>query len=287
MKLSLTFFDSLRNPQGRRVNTTWAAVVPRLTSARHFDRKEDAPGLAFATFKGDRRSLANVELVYCVGLDFDRLNDLPPVVTHFAPLRALIHTTWSSTSLQLRARVFLPLSRPVTAAEYRHVYAACAVRAESAALEVDRAASDPSRFWFLPSTPPGVRMLAVQGTGPMVDVELAIKEAPVPDLPRAPVAYMPGPGASGASLEERCLAYLDKCAAAISGSGGHNVAFTVAQVPTRGFGLDEETSYRLLYDWNARCKPPWSSGELRRKVREAAERGNMPIYSLRDARRTA
>jgi len=85
-------------------------------------------------------------------------------------------------------------------------------------------------------------------------------------------------------VEARAAAYLARCEPAVSGSGGHRTTFVVAQRLVRGFALDEETAYRLLTEWNQRCSPPWSERELRRKVRQAAERGNLPEGSLRDRR---
>jgi hypothetical protein len=41
----------------------------------------------------------------------------------------------------------------------------------------------------------------------------------------------------------------------------------------RGFRLDEATAFALLSEWNLRCQPPWDQLSLRRKVRQAAERG--------------
>ncbi len=84
--------------------------------------------------------------------------------------------------------------------------------------------------------------------------------------------------------QEACDA---RCDPAIAGQDGHKTTFLTCQRIVRGFGLDEETAYRLLCAWNARCDPPWSERELRRKIREAAERGTMTWGELRDREREA
>lgn len=74
----------------------------------------------------------------------------------------------------------------------------------------------------------------------------------------------------GPSPEERALKYLAKCEPAVSGSGGHNTTFKVAVNVGPGFDLNPDVAFRLLWgDFNPRCQPPWSEGELRHKVTEA------------------
>lgn len=287
MRLSLTYWPSLREPHGRRVTTTWPKLLARLSVPRVVADKHDAPGLSLATFTGDRRGLANVERVYAVGLDLDKqVPHWALLHSRFAAVESFVHTTWANTDEAPRARVFLLLSRPVTGDEYRRVYEACAAIAEIGGLVVDRAASDPSRFWFLPSVRPGGEFLSAVGSGPAIDVEAALAAVPPPRAPSVPPRPLTSTPAS-ADVEARAAAYLARCEPAVSGSGGHTRTFYVAQKLVRGFGLDEETAYRLLASWNATCQPPWSERELRRKVRQAAERGQTAEGELRDRPRRA
>ena len=72
------------------------------------------------------------------------------------------------------------------------------------------------------------------------------------------------------SPEQRAAAYLDKCDPAVSGSAGHNAAFSAACKVGPGFNLAPQDAYRLmLASYNPRCDPPWSEKELRHKVDEA------------------
>ncbi len=281
--IALTFFPSLRNAQGQRVRTTWPKLVARLSEPKVADAKEDVAGLSLATYAGDRRALANVEHVYAVGLDLDEGVTWSVVRERFAGCASFVHSTWSSTLLEPRARVFLPLSRPVTGDEYRRVYAAVASKVEAGGLVVDRKASDPSRFWFLPATRPGAPFTSYVGDGAPVSVEAALEAVP------PPVAFAPPPPSSprvrsAGDVESRAAAYLAKCGPAVSGQGGHTTTFLVAQKLVLGFSLDEETAFRLLAGWNQQCQPPWSERELRRKIRQAIQRGVVPEGSLRDRR---
>lgn len=97
----------------------------------------------------------------------------------------------------------------------------------------------------------------------------------------SPVAAGPGGAIPSTPLIERVRRYLAKCDPAISGSGGHNATFVVAQKLVRGFELDTATAYALMREeYNPRCKPSWSERDLRRKVEEAARFGRMPLGSL-------
>src|SRR5206468_2534921 len=69
---------------------------------------------------------------------------------------------------------------------------------------------------------------------------------------------------------DRAIAYLAKCAPAISGAGGHADTYWPARVVCWGFDFGEEEGFRLLWDYfNPRCQPPWTERELRHKCRDA------------------
>lgn len=301
MSTTITFFSRLTEPRGQRVRTTWEKLLERLSTPRVVSNKHDAPGISFTTYEGDRRSLANVQYAFAVGLDLDHLDALPlamkrtpglivdaltwaDLTRRFDSTDSFLHTTWSSTDEAPRARVFLRLSRPVTAEEYRRVYIACARTVESGGMLVDRAASDPSRFWFLPSVPPGREFRYSIGRGRAVNVEGALRDVPPPPWVRPPKPYPLGAFESPTSLVSRARAYLAKHPPAISGSNGHNTTFVAAQKLVRGFGLDEAAAFDLLCEWNQRCEPPWSEHQLRRKLHQAAHRGFVAPGSLRDRR---
>ncbi|MDB4946216.1 MAG: hypothetical protein JWP97_5750 [Labilithrix sp.] len=303
MHVDCTYFPPREKARGKRFTTTWERLCARLTEASVAPEKGDAAGISLATFRGDHRLLANVERVFAVGLDLDHLDavsvfaqrapgeiveahDLSRLRGRFAGVAAFVHTTWSSTLDAPRCRVFFLLSRPVTGAEYPRIYQAIARDAERGGLVVDRAASDASRFWFLPSVRAvGCSMVSWRCDGPPIDVDAALLTVPAPAPPPAPPPRERRDGDD--RVFERASRWLAQRDPAIQGSGGDKHTFETACAIVRGFDLDDASAYRLLCDWNLTCRPPWDEHGLRRKIREARERGRMPFGALRDARRSA
>ena len=68
---------------------------------------------------------------------------------------------------------------------------------------------------------------------------------------------------------DRARAYVAKMPPAILGEGGDNATFAVAKAVIHDFALSEAEGWRILLEYNARCSPPWSEGELRHKVESA------------------
>ena len=81
-------------------------------------------------------------------------------------------------------------------------------------------------------------------------------------------------------LVARAAAYVRKIPPAISGQGGHAHTFMTACRLVRGFLLDAEEAYAVMCDWNRGCKPPWSERDLRRKIEQAFEYGQLPFGAL-------
>jgi uncharacterized protein DUF3987/bifunctional DNA primase/polymerase-like protein len=111
-------------------------------------------------------------------------------------------------------------------------------------------------------------------------------EAP-PQMPHSPPVGEPERTAGRLG---RARAYLERCDAAISGRGGHATAFATALKVIRGFSRDEadarawEHEWRaLLAEYNARCEPPWSAGELAHKLKQALRHSTVPWGFLIDA----
>ena len=69
----------------------------------------------------------------------------------------------------------------------------------------------------------------------------------------------------------RAERYLERADAAIERQGGSAVLWRLARVVTGEMGLSADESLLASRAWNARCKPPWSDGELRRTFERAAE----------------
>lgn len=91
-----------------------------------------------------------------------------------------------------------------------------------------------------------------------------------PEPVQLPPAPAPKYGAQG-EVRERARRYLGKLPPSISGSGGHSAAFKAAMALVKGFELPLGDALELLEsDFNPRCQPRWSRGELVHKVQSAA-----------------
>lgn len=76
------------------------------------------------------------------------------------------------------------------------------------------------------------------------------------------------------TIIERARRYVAAMPAAVSGAGGHSATFAVACVLVKGFDLPLDTARALLSEYNGRCEPAWSVGELEHKLREADKIGD-------------
>lgn len=70
-------------------------------------------------------------------------------------------------------------------------------------------------------------------------------------------------------LDRRIRAYVEKLEPAISGQSGHDVLFKTSCVLVWDFGLSPEEAWPHALEYNAKCVPPWSEHDLRRKLLQA------------------
>lgn len=86
-----------------------------------------------------------------------------------------------------------------------------------------------------------------------------------------------------ADILRRASAYLAKIPGAVSGDGGHNATFKAALAMVRGFSLSGDVALDLLIrEYNPRCQPQWSRGDLARKVANADQDAKLPQGYLLD-----
>jgi hypothetical protein len=69
----------------------------------------------------------------------------------------------------------------------------------------------------------------------------------------------------------RAAAYLARVGPAIAGKNGDRQTYRAARILVKDFALDVTQAWPLLLEYNARCQPPWTEEELRRKLEKAAE----------------
>jgi hypothetical protein len=79
---------------------------------------------------------------------------------------------------------------------------------------------------------------------------------------------------------ERARRYLAALPPAVAGSHGDLHTFRVCCRLVRGFALADGEAFALLQEWNTRCQPPWTHGELEQKIASARRYGREPIGGL-------
>lgn len=296
-----TFFRELRRPSGLRVSLDFPYFVAEVLP--HAGEKSALPLVSFATYKGDRRSLATVESVTAIAFDIDEplasIDELVEKLGLVAPLAWQVHTSFSSAPGALRFRVIAPVSRPMAPEEQRAIWPIFAAELTSAGVEVDGACKDPSRAYYAPAVPPnGVYSCrSIEGESLDVDawleaarafreVEQRKQELEAEEASRR-LAQLPK-RVGGASPLDRARAYVSKVEAAIQGRGGDTKTFLLAVILIRGFCLSDADALAILGPWNDACVPPWPLPKLKRKLAEAHTKSTLPFgYLLDRGRRTA
>ena len=79
---------------------------------------------------------------------------------------------------------------------------------------------------------------------------------------------------------DRAKRYLASVPPAIAGRHGDVHTFRVCCRLVRGFALNEDQALHVLSEWNSRCEPPWSAGELLDKLHRAARYGREPVGGM-------
>lgn len=107
-------------------------------------------------------------------------------------------------------------------------------------------------------------------------------EFPRPTPPPTPVRPAPRRRSVRAMREpiERARHYVTAVPPAIAGQNGDLHTFKVCCRLVRGFALSYAEAIAVLAEWNARCEPPWSEGELLDKLRRARRYGREPMGGL-------
>lgn len=282
--IEMTLFRSLVDTHGERESLVWSDLVDmfrepsRLPTSRlqrtddgRWSKPRDLAGYAPATFRGDKRSLENVERVFALLLDYDDgATSQADALAVWQGFAAFAHSTFNSSTNAPRFRVELQLSRSVTRDEHAILWRWARARVAAAGHAIDEATKDASRFWFSPVMPDDAAYdFAVLDGAPLdVDAIIATATPPALHLVNEPASI------PMADRERRARAYADKLDAAVSGARGHDSAFRAALKVAHGFDLDEPTALRVLSTWNARCRPPWNEADLRHKIRDALSKSH-------------
>lgn len=284
-----TAFEKVSLPQGQAFSCSWDRFVERFKNPRcliwgnpsneEIDKRKKAelklwtPATFVDCYHSDSKFINNSALVF----DVDYNADLQAIRAALASFAGIVHTSIKHTSESPRCRVVLPLSRPVTATEYKRLWLEIAPTVG----EVDQKAKDPGRLWFQPACIKGRPYEAFELGNGLIQVDQTLALLPSIDPPR----FEQEPPSRLSRHEVQSAAYraskwLEKADPAISGSGGQAALWHVACGLVVGFSLDPSQALTLLGNWNAQCKPPWSKNELARAVERAANGSTRPFGYL-------
>jgi hypothetical protein len=147
------------------VTVTWRELVRGMSRPRKVQGdKLQAPWWIPATFGAEVgrngrpvRTDANVLSVWALVCDLDSGQPVYQCIeaVRQSGRRAMVHTTWSHSADNHKARVIFPLSEPCPAAEWGGVWLSGALWASRLGLQVDPKCKNPGRLYFLPALPAG------------------------------------------------------------------------------------------------------------------------------------
>ena len=170
--LPLSVFENKDDKHPRRHDLAWHAFAKRLC---RYDERLTKDGKAWSPvtyLPGTTRGKANVDQVYALVLDADH-SPLP--MDLLVQFEMVAHTTYQHTPEAPRWRAILPLSRPISGADWptfwlraNSYFGGCA----------DPATKDSSRIFYLPSCPPGGVHEVKQQHGRVLDPDELPEVAP-------------------------------------------------------------------------------------------------------------
>lgn len=165
--------------RGRREQHTWREFIDTFVANPEVARyKESIAGFSLGKFTDNRRTLTRVEHVHALTLDFDGGDTTIKQAPGLLGCRGVAYTTFSHTEAWPKLRIIYLLSRPVDADEYERIWMQVAEKIMQAGHALDESTRDASRFWYLPSHPPGAPYSWRELEGPPLDVEGALRAAP-------------------------------------------------------------------------------------------------------------
>jgi hypothetical protein len=192
---TITFFAPKEKSKGiKRTIKSWPSLFETFSKAKPPTTKDKnaQAGWSPATFTGDTRKAANVELVHALVLDYDAGNTTPEqAIEVWAGHLGCVYTSWSHTPAKPKFRLIVPFSRGVNADEYAVIWQNAASKVKAAGHEIDEACKDPSRLWYLPCKRDDNFKVLTQGGKLLVVDELLVVEAPEIELPRAEAVVQP------------------------------------------------------------------------------------------------
>ena len=282
-KYCLTVFKNRRVTAGARLELTWDEIIEKFRTPVYTDEfadeyeamtneqktdVKDVGGYVAGEMTSNRRSKAALLNRQIITIDVDHApqNFVEATRILFSPIY-LLHSTHSSTKDQLRVRMLIPLTRPVSPDEYR--YLANKLCGEIGPEAVDDSTDQPERLMFWPSVAFDAEYVFDVGGDQFLDPDKILPKdfEPEPPKPKVQSAIQDG------TLE-------------IQEGRRNKVVFDFAAT-LRGKGMDQSGIRAVLEEINDRyCNPPLPSTELDMITRSVCSRyqaGDPVSSSLRDA----
>ena len=284
----ITLWQCLTNNVGAQREIRWDEFFAKLSIPVPFDGADVHPGWSPATFEPCVRNCEHVKGVCALVLDYDGDEPIDDAKTRWRGVYGLLHTTRKHVPESPRFRVILPLSRVVTREEYATLWARAY---ENAGRKIDKATKDAARFWYLPGAIKIEHFHAEILDGRPLDVDKSLASPAISSVAVrvgsvlasdycAPVAYTQSPADLTLKRAEK---YVERMPPAIQGSNGSGALWDVALALVQGFRLSKQQCLSLIwYQYNQRCKPPWSKTEILHKVEDAFDKSKVPSGYILD-----
>lgn len=149
------------------------------------------------------------------------------------------------------------------------------------ALKCDHAVLGRQNFWFWAKTINEKSFALIESCDGIWTVPDEAKCEPVKPTPQPAQIIQATP------VLDRAWKYIQKIPPSISGSGGHNSAFTCACALVLGFNLSSADAKALFLRWNVGCQPPWSEKEIDHKISQAEKQQGERGYLLKAEKQNA
>lgn len=202
--------------------------------------------------------------------DEDAVMDALNYLVEELDLQVLFHTTHryaESLPAKFKCRIIIPFSRAVEVEEWDQVWHGMNELVNGIA---DQQCKNPNRIYYFPSCPPGAESIALaehlNPEGDVLDIDALLAEAPsipakqsfIPEVDPEKLALI------AADMRfQLAQVFLEQKFPPIGEGSRNSTAYRVAMT-CGDFGLNAESAWPLVVDWNSRCTPPLDEDELHR-----------------------
>ena len=271
IRLAIAEFPELRDVRPRVRELTWDELTDRLS--KHEERRQkDGPGWSPTVYRpGATRAKRGVVSVTALALDFDHTE--PPWLK-LDRFSYVAHTTYSHADSDPRWRVAIPLTRPVLSDEWPSFWARAQLYFGATA---DEQCKDCSRFFYLPSCPPGGPRQTRRNDGVLLDPDT------LPAISHKPVQHRRASTPARGEITAYARKALEDEVAAVAAApqGGRNsrlnaAAYSLGQLVSAG-ALPRDLVEQQLEEAAHHCKLVDDDGltSVRRTIKSGLDAGEL------------